>query len=185
MPQHPRITCNTGHATGSSADSGRKPADLTHHFNASTRARKPSVMKGLYKYFMVPGMSNIAGGLSIQSNPIARRAAESERDTDPIVSQVFRTPASSPTTPCVPMSRHPSVSSTSPSTGSRPLRRAPASSRAADAKRTQRRLTFRSRNSSRRSLPRSASTSPRRCSTGAPRACPRSRTLCASSRSPT
>ncbi|KAI5852392.1 pyridoxal phosphate-dependent transferase [Tricharina praecox] len=63
MPQHPRITCNTGHATGSSADSGRKPADLTHHFNASTRARKPSVMKGLYKYFMVPGMSNIAGGL--------------------------------------------------------------------------------------------------------------------------
>jgi hypothetical protein len=44
-----------------------KPVDLTHHYNASTRARKPSAMKDLYKYFLVPGMSNIAGGSSIPS----------------------------------------------------------------------------------------------------------------------
>jgi hypothetical protein len=46
----------------------RKPADLTHHYNAATRARKPSAMKDLYKYFMVPGMSNIAGGSFISSS---------------------------------------------------------------------------------------------------------------------
>jgi hypothetical protein len=44
------------------ANGDRKPTDLTRHYNAVTRARKPSAMKGLYKYFMVPGMSNIAGG---------------------------------------------------------------------------------------------------------------------------
>lgn len=39
------------------------PADLTHHFNEVSRARTPNEMKGLYKYFMVPGMTNLAGGM--------------------------------------------------------------------------------------------------------------------------
>lgn len=40
----------------------RAPADLSHHFNTVSRARMPNQMKGLYKYFRVPGMTNLAGG---------------------------------------------------------------------------------------------------------------------------
>jgi hypothetical protein len=39
-----------------------KSVDLSHHFNAAVRSRTPNPLKSLYKYFQVPGMSNIAGG---------------------------------------------------------------------------------------------------------------------------
>ncbi|KAF8242603.1 PLP-dependent transferase [Wilcoxina mikolae CBS 423.85] len=45
------------------AASYRKPIDLWHHFNDVVHSRLPNPMKNLYKYFLVPGMSNIAGGL--------------------------------------------------------------------------------------------------------------------------
>ncbi|PWW72325.1 PLP-dependent transferase [Tuber magnatum] len=40
-----------------------KPSDLSHHFNRVTRERTASSIKSLYKYFQVPGMMNLAGGL--------------------------------------------------------------------------------------------------------------------------
>ncbi|KAH8147765.1 uncharacterized protein LAJ45_08231 [Morchella importuna] len=39
------------------------PMDLSHHFNATSRSRNSNAMKELYKYFMTPGMINLAGGL--------------------------------------------------------------------------------------------------------------------------
>jgi len=66
MPQHSRVVREAPHAATAPAQGPeRKPVDLTHHFNAVTRARKPSAIKGLYKYFLAPGMSNIAGGLLV------------------------------------------------------------------------------------------------------------------------
>lgn len=38
------------------------PADLSHHINTVSRARTANQMKVLYEYFMVPGMTNLAGG---------------------------------------------------------------------------------------------------------------------------
>jgi hypothetical protein len=42
-----------------------KPADLSHHLNRTTRNRKASAIKSLYKYFQVPGMTNLAGGMAL------------------------------------------------------------------------------------------------------------------------
>ncbi|CAI6299116.1 unnamed protein product [Periconia digitata] len=38
------------------------PVDLSHHLSRSTRARQASAIKGFYKYFAIPGISQIAGG---------------------------------------------------------------------------------------------------------------------------
>lgn len=51
----PYTVCTTKREEGA-------PADLSHHLNATSRARVPSAIKSLYKYFMVPGMTNLAGG---------------------------------------------------------------------------------------------------------------------------
>lgn len=40
----------------------RPPLDLSHHFSRVTKARKESTMKEFYKYFMIPGIGNLAGG---------------------------------------------------------------------------------------------------------------------------
>jgi hypothetical protein len=54
----------------SAQDSDRKPQgpqpplDLSHHFSYVTIARKESSMKKFYKYFMIPGIGNLAGGES-------------------------------------------------------------------------------------------------------------------------
>lgn len=47
------------------------PMDLSHHFNATSRSRNSNAMKELYKYFMTPGMTNLAGGMSPCSKRIS------------------------------------------------------------------------------------------------------------------
>ncbi|PWY79702.1 PLP-dependent transferase [Aspergillus heteromorphus CBS 117.55] len=39
------------------------PLDLSHHFSAVTQRREGSQTKSLYKYFFIPGIANLAGGL--------------------------------------------------------------------------------------------------------------------------
>ncbi|KAL1970738.1 hypothetical protein VTN77DRAFT_2572 [Rasamsonia byssochlamydoides] len=39
------------------------PLDLSHHFSHVTKKREASTVKGLYKYFQIPGIHNLAGGL--------------------------------------------------------------------------------------------------------------------------
>ncbi|KAF2276519.1 aromatic amino acid aminotransferas-like protein [Westerdykella ornata] len=39
------------------------PLDLTHHLSRSTRAREASSVKEFYKYFAIPGIGQLAGGL--------------------------------------------------------------------------------------------------------------------------
>ncbi|KAL1619621.1 hypothetical protein SLS54_006558 [Diplodia seriata] len=40
-----------------------KPADLSHHLSRNAKRREPSSMKSFYKYFMIPGIGQLAGGL--------------------------------------------------------------------------------------------------------------------------
>ncbi|KAI9767004.1 MAG: hypothetical protein M1840_005963 [Geoglossum simile] len=39
------------------------PLDLSHHFSRTSKARKESSIKDFYKYFAIPGIANLAGGL--------------------------------------------------------------------------------------------------------------------------
>ncbi|KAB8234760.1 putative aromatic amino acid aminotransferase [Aspergillus alliaceus] len=39
------------------------PVDLSHHFASTTKRREASGIKELYKYFFIPGIANLAGGL--------------------------------------------------------------------------------------------------------------------------
>ncbi|KAK4565698.1 hypothetical protein LTR86_003546 [Recurvomyces mirabilis] len=39
------------------------PKDLTHHLSRATKARQASSMKAFYKYFFIPGIGQLAGGL--------------------------------------------------------------------------------------------------------------------------
>lgn len=41
-----------------------KPVDLSHHYSETTKRRAPSKMKEYYKYFQIPGIGNLAGGMS-------------------------------------------------------------------------------------------------------------------------
>ena len=40
-----------------------KPVDLGHHYSEMTKHRVPSKMKEYYKFFMIPGIGNLAGGM--------------------------------------------------------------------------------------------------------------------------
>ncbi|OJD33470.1 aromatic amino acid aminotransferase [Diplodia corticola] len=40
-----------------------KPVDLSHHLSRNAKNREPSSMKSFYKYFMIPGIGQLAGGL--------------------------------------------------------------------------------------------------------------------------
>ncbi|OCK76814.1 aromatic amino acid aminotransferas-like protein [Lepidopterella palustris CBS 459.81] len=40
-----------------------EPIDLTHHISRSTKAREASSVKQFYKYFAIPGIGQLAGGL--------------------------------------------------------------------------------------------------------------------------
>ncbi|KAL9586647.1 MAG: hypothetical protein Q9212_000782 [Teloschistes hypoglaucus] len=40
-----------------------KPLDLSHHYSRVTKNRIASSVKGFYKYFHIPGIGNLAGGL--------------------------------------------------------------------------------------------------------------------------
>jgi hypothetical protein len=39
------------------------PLDLSHHYSEVTKQRVPSKMKEYYKYFQIPGVGNLAGGV--------------------------------------------------------------------------------------------------------------------------
>ncbi|KAL4918458.1 pyridoxal phosphate-dependent transferase [Aspergillus aurantiobrunneus] len=39
------------------------PLDLSHHFSSTTKQRAPNALKDYYKYFLIPGIANLAGGL--------------------------------------------------------------------------------------------------------------------------
>lgn len=41
------------------------PLDLSHHFSDTTKHRAPSAIKAFYKYFSIPGIGNLAGGLFV------------------------------------------------------------------------------------------------------------------------
>jgi DNA-binding transcriptional MocR family regulator len=48
---------------GGSIDKRPPPKDLTHHLSRATKARAASSMKQFYKYFSIPGIGQLAGGL--------------------------------------------------------------------------------------------------------------------------
>ncbi|RMZ90139.1 hypothetical protein DV736_g2644, partial [Chaetothyriales sp. CBS 134916] len=67
--------CNTGTGTARAAPSPAleprgptspepgPPLDLSHHLSRTTQRRKHSEVKRFYKYFSIPGIQNLAGGL--------------------------------------------------------------------------------------------------------------------------
>jgi len=40
----------------------KPPLDFSYHFSRVTKARQESKIKEFYKYFMIPGIGNLAGG---------------------------------------------------------------------------------------------------------------------------
>lgn len=40
----------------------KPPLDFSYHFSRVTKAREESKIKEFYKYFMIPGIGNLAGG---------------------------------------------------------------------------------------------------------------------------
>ena len=42
----------------------RAPLDLSHHFSRSVKSRQQSSIKDFYKFFAIPGIGNLAGGVS-------------------------------------------------------------------------------------------------------------------------
>ncbi|OLN84958.1 Aromatic amino acid aminotransferase C56E4.03-like protein 2 [Colletotrichum chlorophyti] len=63
--------------------SKRPPLNLEHHFSRVTKRRLPSKMKEYYKYFEIPGVGNLAGGLPHSSlfpfDTLEAQAAKPER----------------------------------------------------------------------------------------------------------
>ena len=39
------------------------PIDLSHYLSRSTKAREASSVKKFYKYFQIPGIAQLAGGM--------------------------------------------------------------------------------------------------------------------------
>lgn len=44
------------------SDRPNLPLDFSHHFSRVTKARQESKIKEFYKYFLIPGIGNLAGG---------------------------------------------------------------------------------------------------------------------------
>lgn len=87
------------------------PKDMSHHFSDVTKARQPSRMKEFYKYFMIPNIGQLAGGLPndrlFPFDTLEAQTAKPERWTpspnypDPngaLASQMAETSISNPTT---------------------------------------------------------------------------------------
>ncbi|MCJ1381994.1 hypothetical protein MMC17_005106 [Xylographa soralifera] len=49
-------------------DSAKAPVDLSHHYSRVTKNRAASSIKDFYKYFAIPGIGNLAGGLPNNHN---------------------------------------------------------------------------------------------------------------------
>ena len=43
---------------------GLPPVDLSHHYSRLTKNRNVSSVKDFYKYFTIPGIGNLAGGVT-------------------------------------------------------------------------------------------------------------------------
>ena len=41
----------------------KPPKDFSYHYSRVTAARKESSVKSFYKYFQIPGIGNLAGGM--------------------------------------------------------------------------------------------------------------------------
>lgn len=41
----------------------KSPLDLSHYYSRVTKARQESNVKSFYKYFAIPGIGNLAGGM--------------------------------------------------------------------------------------------------------------------------
>lgn len=46
------------------ADGKPLPLDFTHHLSEVTKRRQASLIKKYYRFFQIPGIKNLAGGLS-------------------------------------------------------------------------------------------------------------------------
>lgn len=58
------------------------PLDLSHHYSYTTRNRNPSSIKDFYKYFLIPGIANFAGGaipLSVETHPTNKQRFQASR----------------------------------------------------------------------------------------------------------
>ena len=44
---------------------GLPPVDLSHHYSRITKNRNVSSIKDFYKYFAIPGIGNLAGGVLV------------------------------------------------------------------------------------------------------------------------
>lgn len=54
---------NSSRSEDSIMDNRPEPKDLSHHLSRATKARVASSMKAFYKYFQIPGVGQLAGGL--------------------------------------------------------------------------------------------------------------------------
>lgn len=50
-------------STTTMKDHRPEPKDLSHHLSRATRSREASSIKQFYKYFAIPGIGQLAGGL--------------------------------------------------------------------------------------------------------------------------
>lgn len=50
-------------AADDGVDDRPEPKDLSHHLSRATKARGASSIKQFYKYFAIPGIGQLAGGL--------------------------------------------------------------------------------------------------------------------------
>jgi hypothetical protein len=58
-------------------DTGPKPPlDFSYHFSRVTAARQASSVKRFYKYFQIPGIENLAGGMFIDLSTFVSRVGE-------------------------------------------------------------------------------------------------------------
>jgi hypothetical protein len=55
-------------AAGVNGNEKPLPLDLSHHYSVVTKRRLPSQIKAAYKFFQIPGILNIAGGVSCWSS---------------------------------------------------------------------------------------------------------------------
>jgi len=46
----------------------KPPLDFSYHYSRVTASRKESSIKSFYKYFVIPGIGNIAGGECISKS---------------------------------------------------------------------------------------------------------------------
>ncbi|KAK4168047.1 Aromatic/aminoadipate aminotransferase 1 [Cladorrhinum sp. PSN259] len=86
-----------------SRDEKPLPLDLSHHYSIVTKRRLPSLIKDAYKYFQIPGILNVAGGLPNVSffpfDTLEAQAAKPERWPSSSNSQREATSASSSSSP--------------------------------------------------------------------------------------